>query len=132
MEATLAEFITSVRTKHNIFEIQENYDHIDVNYKAVNGTSIETTILVPKSLSDKRMTAPIIQGDIVQVFCISAPLSTGCGAPCTNGRQPRKRELQGTSSAQLAPSRLRRFGQGGQVEQSSVLLGIRTSSCFIA
>ncbi|KAH6850532.1 Alpha/Beta hydrolase protein [Chaetomium sp. MPI-CAGE-AT-0009] len=59
-EATLAELLTTARIKHNIFEIQENYDRIDVSYKAVNDTAIETAILIPKSLSDKKITAPII------------------------------------------------------------------------
>jgi len=49
-----------VRIMHNLFEIQENYDRIDVNYKAVNGTGIEAAILVPKSVSDKKTTTPII------------------------------------------------------------------------
>lgn len=59
-EATLAELLTNVRIKHNIFEVQENYDRIDVDYKVVNGTGIETAILVPRALSDKKMTVPII------------------------------------------------------------------------
>jgi acetyl esterase/lipase len=59
-DTTLAELITNVRIKHNLFEVQENYNRIDVDYKTVNGTGIETAILVPKSLSDKKTTAPII------------------------------------------------------------------------
>ena len=54
------DLMTGWRIKHNIFELQENYDRIDVNYKTVNKTGIETAIFVPKSLSAKKLTTPII------------------------------------------------------------------------
>jgi len=54
------DLVTSWRIRHNIFELQENYDRIDVNYKTVNNTSIETAVFVPKCLSTKKLTTPII------------------------------------------------------------------------
>jgi len=55
-----AELLANARINHNIFEVQEHYDRIDVDYKAVNGADIQTAILVPKALCDEKMTVPII------------------------------------------------------------------------
>jgi carboxylesterase type B len=54
------DFLAAARIHHNTLELQENYDRIDVNYKEVKGAGIETAVLVPKVLSAKKKTAPII------------------------------------------------------------------------
>jgi carboxylesterase type B len=59
-QSAATDFLTLARIRHNTFELQENYGRINVNYKELNGTGIETAILVPKSLSTKKTTAPII------------------------------------------------------------------------
>jgi carboxylesterase type B len=54
------DFLAAARIHHNTLELQQNYDRIDVNYKEVNGTRIEAAVLVPKVLSAKKTTAPVI------------------------------------------------------------------------